>query len=1063
MNDKIWLIIWDLDRTFLNSEEIREDQVPPEKYAEIIKTLISRGIMNSFCSRGSHHAARGRLEELGIWNCIIFPCINTYPISKAERVEQIIKNTRLRPQYTLYLDNSTFNRRLAEAAMPGINTAPPKDIFSIIQQPEMRGFTDKLHVRLAQYKLAKPLTEGKSASDFSIMAHAVMECSNVGCEPYINEIQRIFDESAALNYIGQRPSPDELAALLKDPDIKHGCVTLKDMLEDHGVVGFYAARDNKLLHFVFSSELIDIPGVEQWLYVQLGYPVFTKSTHCIGEVDNSGAPAWINQSSSGSEISEAAKANAKRLLLRGGNEFDGIADYLKKYISITSEKFDEPTSLSYIAKGRYTDEEKKTVLQTVPGLDQGVFSTAMFSGEYDYILVSVFAERSIIKYSDKNNPALSVYIPKERLDKLNPEFFDLYESYVYSDDELYESLQYICDNLPTQTSLVILTAPEVAFTRVGLSDGSDPDRYAADYQRRLRYNGIAEEIVMRNSNAYLLDIRGLVKSEADLTDFHVLHYNPQVDYELSRVLAALMDISLPEPNTQESDSNLIKAELIPETDITLTYRAFIVNGLFVVQIETPELSDLTFSFNIMMGSRVIEKTGFSKDAMHEAKISAFGVYWARVGVIYNNSEFYFDTSYFVYNEKTIFNYLDKTGPNFFNIHRSHLLPLFNDADDTKQINSDFYSEILALLSSGRSVFDYFARRGIEEISILAGCKTAPLIIDSVVTSKIRIKHMFTLERPFSLGAFLGIRQYRFNELKAELLGDGDTLLACIPGKREAAEAAKLIPKKVKTIWLHTVLHTLVTESFYAAGIKDAVGRGGGCPVIALRLPTIRGLKSPSPEDKALSVYNTAKLLTAAEHNISSLPYVFQSISFEKLRQTAILPPTRLDEQAVWRFTDRNGMYMNVKNGIRRTANQPEKYAGTVYIFGGSMVFGKMASDDETIASQLQAAVNLPFRVVNCANFDGRMQAGRMLSLLNSIDYGPNDVVIIAMEEEQSASAIIPFKFKYMDGSFIKADAQSVLEGAAGAYYLNNVYSPQGNYLIAELLREKIYGLVRLFV
>ena len=127
-----------------------------------------------------------------------------------------------------------------------------------------------------------------------------------------------------------------------------------------------------------------------------------------------------------------------------------------------------------------------------------------------------------------------------------------------------------------------------------------------------------------------------------------------------------------------------------------------------------------------------------------------------------------------------------------------------------------------------------------------------------------------------------------------------------------------------------------------------------------------------------------------------------------------------------------------------------------------MVFGKLLSDDETIASKLQSAVNLPFRIVNCANFDGRMQASRMLSLLNSFDYGPNDVVVIAMEEDQTASAIVPFQFKYIDNSFIKADALSVLNGVLGAYYLNNVYSPRGAFLIAELLREKIYGLVRLF-
>jgi hypothetical protein len=67
-----------------------------------------------------------------------------------------------------------------------------------------------------------------------------------------------------------------------------------------------------------------------------------------------------------------------------------------------------------------------------------------------------------------------------------------------------------------------------------------------------------------------------------------------------------------------------------------------------------------------------------------------------------------------------------------------------------------------------------------------------------------------------------------------------------------------------------------------------------------------------------------------------------------------------------------------------------------------------------------------------------------------------------MEEDQTASTIVPFQFRYIDNSFIKADALSVLNGVSGAFYLNNVYSPLGNSLVAELLKEKIYGLVRLF-
>jgi len=1061
MNDNIWLVIWDLDCTFFRTESNSGGSDPLEKYLEVIKNLIDRGIMNACCSRSSLEIAQNRLEELGIWESFVFPSINNNAISKAERVEGIIKNARLRSQQTLYLDDNTFNRKLAQAAMPQINTALPNQIFSFIEQPEMKGFVDKFRVRLSQYKLAGPIADGKKFADSRIMVHADMECSIVNSAPYIPEIQGMFDQCIRLNYLGGHPTVDEINSMLNDPDIQSGCITLKDIHEDRGVVGFYAKKEDSLLHFIFSSILLDIPGVEQWAYAELEYPSFTKSKDCIGDLDVSGVPSWINQKIS--DVTEE-KSSEARLLLRGSVELDGVARCLKKYASTTSELYDEPTSICYAAKIRQlTGDQKKQILQDVPSLNPNVFTTAMFTGEFDYVLISVLSERSIIKYTHKTERDLSVYIPKEHFSRFSTELADKFESSAYDEGELEDSLQYICDNLPKHTSLVIITAPEVEFTRLGLSEGSGPDRFPLDFHCRCLYNSVVEKIVMENNNAYLLDIRNLVKTEADLKDFHVLSYNPQVDYELSRVLATLMGVKLPAPNRVIAAPALIKAELTQEANLSLQYRSFIVNGLFVTQVEQSEQPVLEYSFKVMNGSRVITEADFSTTAMYETEISAFGVYWARVGVKHGEEVYYFDTSYLVYNEKTVFNYLDKTAPNYNNVYRGHLRALYDDSEDLKRVSNDLTAEYLALMSSGHSVFDYFIKHGIDEVSILADNKTAQLIIDSVGAAGTKIKYLFTLDMPFSVGAALGIHQYRFGKLEPERFCDEDVLfVASMPGKQEIAYLTKAIPKNVTIIWLHTILHSLSTEHFFAAGIRDAVSNAGGGPIIILRLPTIRGLKSPSATDKALSSYNTAKLLTTAKQDVMSLPQIYTGVSFEKISQTAILPPTYLDKEDVWRFSDCKGEYMNIVNGLRHTSNQPEKYAGTVYIFGGSMAFGKLVSDDETIASMLQETINLPLRVVNCTNFDGRMQAGRMLSIINSISFHPNDVIVVTMEEDHTASTFVPYQFKYIDDSFIKADALSVLSKDSGAFYLNNVYSPHGNSLVASLLKEKIYELVKLF-
>ena len=55
--------------------------------------------------------------------------------------------------------------------------------------------------------------------------------------------------------------------------------------------------------------------------------------------------------------------------------------------------------------------------------------------------------------------------------------------------------------------------------------------------------------------------------------------------------------------------------------------------------------------------------------------------------------------------------------------------------------------------------------------------------------------------------------------------------------------------------------------------------------------------------------------------------------------------------------DLSGEFLNVVNGVRRTTDQPGTYENTLYLFGGSSVFGQEVPDHHTIPSYLQRLVN----------------------------------------------------------------------------------------------------------
>ena len=93
-----------------------------------------------------------------------------------------------------------------------------------------------------------------------------------------------------------------------------------------------------------------------------------------------------------------------------------------------------------------------------------------------------------------------------------------------------------------------MTAPE---TFDGAGSGADE----ADYQRRVRYNRIAETIVRQYPNAYLLDARQFVR---DAENFDAA----KVNEEAAKILLALMGI------TQDEPEKIVESEKITEPEKT---------------------------------------------------------------------------------------------------------------------------------------------------------------------------------------------------------------------------------------------------------------------------------------------------------------------------------------------------------------------------------------------------------------------------------------------------------------------------------------------------------------
>ncbi len=102
-----------------------------------------------------------------------------------------------------------------------------------------------------------------------------------------------------------------------------------------------------------------------------------------------------------------------------------------------------------------------------------------------------------------------------------------------------------------------------------------------------------------------------------------------------------------------------------------------------------------------------------------------------------------------------------------------------------------------------------------------------------------------------------------------------------------------------------------------------------------------------------------------------------------------------EDRTFQRHADFNGKYFVIENQLRRTVGQPQNYDHTIYIFGGSTVFGFYVPDQYTIPSYLQAVMNETYgetyRVVNMGVVS--MNIFQQFELLETINLQPDDIVV----------------------------------------------------------------------
>lgn len=567
--EKIKLIVWDLDDTFWSGTLSEGDVVVPEQNINLIRRLTDIGIVNSICSKNDAAQTMRKLKELGLDSYFVFPSINWD--AKGSRIKALIADMQLRPANVLFLDDHAPNLAEARFVSPELMTASPDVIPQLLEQAMKSPKSDPEHKRLHQYRILEEKWEEKkhftSNEDFLYDSN-IRVVFGSDCLAQLDRIHDLVWRSNQLNFTKVRSTKEELTALFTDASAKCGYVSVSDRFGDYGITGFYALKQNRLLHFCFSCRTLGM-GVEQYVYAKLGRPELQIVGEVSGNLTQNGLPGWINQEKTGGQGGgiRAGHAQAHSVLIKGPCDLFQILPYIADktlidteftYVNDRGVTVESTGHTTHIVEAmRLTEEEKQRVLREVPFSDPGIYSRRIYDGNYRVVVISILSDANLGVYRRKETGERIAFLegfhPITDPENWEPyirgeynhggfvftrenlmKFAEQYEFVgINSAERIVENLRYIRQHLPKETTMAVMLGGELYYEKNTFP--AYENRHLVHKEINAAIRAAAEELDIR-----LIDVNRYLVDQSSFYD-HFNHYIKPVYYQLAGEIIALIN------------------------------------------------------------------------------------------------------------------------------------------------------------------------------------------------------------------------------------------------------------------------------------------------------------------------------------------------------------------------------------------------------------------------------------------------------------------------------------------------------------------------------------------
>lgn len=239
---KIKCVVWDLDNTIWNGVLVEDGNVTLRPGVEdILRTLDSRGILQSVASKNDHDMAMDKLKEFGLDEYFIYPQIHWNP--KSSSIKTIAQSINIGIDTLAFIDDQAFEREEVNYSNPEVLCIDAGELDKLLDMPEMNPKFITKDSKLRRRMYMSDIERNKNEQSFEGTQEEFLETLNmvftvspVG-EGDLQRAEELTVRTHQLNATGYTYSYEELDNFRKSDKHKLFIAGLEDKYGTYGKIG----------------------------------------------------------------------------------------------------------------------------------------------------------------------------------------------------------------------------------------------------------------------------------------------------------------------------------------------------------------------------------------------------------------------------------------------------------------------------------------------------------------------------------------------------------------------------------------------------------------------------------------------------------------------------------------------------------------------------------------------------------------------------------------------------------------------------------------------------------